>query len=45
MLAGGVERVPLTRKIWTELMFVGTTIDRVRRKIFGSGETKEGLET
>ncbi len=41
VLAGGVERVPLTRKIWTQLMFVGTTIDRVQRKIFGGGKKEE----
>jgi len=44
VLAGGVEHVPLMRKIWTHLMFVGTSIDRISRRLFGGG-TKQELRT
>jgi flavin-dependent dehydrogenase len=33
VLAGGVERVPLSSKVWTSLMFLGVGIDRFRRKL------------
>ncbi len=46
VLAGGVERVPLARRIWTHLMFAGTAIDRIQRRLFsGAREPKEGLRT
>ncbi len=32
-LAGGVEKITLSMKLWTALMFVGVGIDRFRRKI------------
>jgi flavin-dependent dehydrogenase len=32
-LAGGVERVPFSRKIWTNLMFWGIGFDRFQRKL------------
>ena len=32
-LAGGVEKVPLSMKLWTSLIFVGVAFDRFRRKI------------
>ena len=33
VLAGGVERVSLSMKLWMSLMFLGVGIDRFRRKI------------
>ncbi len=40
-LAGGVERVPFTARIWMNLMFLGIGFDRFQRKaraaIFGAG--------
>lgn len=33
VLAGGVERVPLTTKLWTSLIFLGVGVDRFRRRI------------
>jgi flavin-dependent dehydrogenase len=36
VLAGGVERVPLSTKLWTSLIFVGVGIDRMMRR-FGLG--------
>jgi flavin-dependent dehydrogenase len=32
-LAGGVEKIPFSMKVWTSLMFVGVGFDRFRRKI------------
>jgi flavin-dependent dehydrogenase len=43
VLAGGVERVPLARKIWTHLMFLGTSFDRFQRRLFGGGEGKKSF--
>jgi len=37
VLAGGVESVPLSRKIWTQVMFLGTSIDRFQRRLFRGG--------
>jgi hypothetical protein len=33
VLAGGVERVSLSMRLWTAFMFFGVGIDRFRRKI------------
>lgn len=33
VLAGGVERVPFRRRVWTNLMFWGIGIDRFRRRL------------
>jgi flavin-dependent dehydrogenase len=33
LLAGGVERVPISTRLWTSLIFVGVGIDRFRRRI------------
>jgi flavin-dependent dehydrogenase len=33
VLAGGVERVPMGRRVWTNLMFAGIAIDRFRRRL------------
>jgi flavin-dependent dehydrogenase len=33
VLAGGVERVPLTTRFWTSFIFLGVGIDRFRRKL------------
>jgi len=34
VLAGGVERIPLSARIWMNLMFVGIGFDRWRRRVF-----------
>jgi len=44
VLAGGVERVPLARKIWTSLMFMGTSIDRFQRRLFGKMKPELGTD-
>ena len=33
ILSGGVERIPLSARIWIELVFLGVAIDRFRRRI------------
>ena len=35
VLAGGVERFPLSRRVWTSLMFFGIGFDRLTRKLRG----------
>jgi flavin-dependent dehydrogenase len=36
LLAGGVERIPLMARFWTNLMFIGIGVDRWRRRMLGS---------
>jgi flavin-dependent dehydrogenase len=33
VLSGGVERIPLSARIWIELVFLGAAVDRFRRKL------------
>ena len=33
ILSGGIERIPLSARIWIELVFLGVAIDRFRRRI------------
>lgn len=40
VLAGGVERISLRSRLWTELMFLGIAIDRLRRRL-GLGVKEE----
>jgi flavin-dependent dehydrogenase len=40
VLAGGVERISLRSRLWTELMFLGIAIDRFRRRL-GLGVKEE----
>jgi len=35
VLAGGVERFPFSRRVWTGLMFFGIGFDRLTRKLRG----------
>ena len=32
-LAGGVEKIPLPARFWTEMVFLGVSIDRLRRRL------------
>ena len=45
VLAGGVETIPLSRKIWTSVMFLGTSFDRFQRRLFGKLKPELGTDS